>query len=132
MADRFKVGPSGVNKGLSPLPRKCGHFNDFRLMLPGRSKFEHATELYGKASPSKWSKVYVPRDTLVEFVSCGGGGYGRPSQRDPKLVLQDVMAGLVSVKKAREVYGVVLSSKDTSVHLSKTLKKRKLLRLKKN
>ena len=38
----------------------------------------------------------------------GGGGYGDPSERDPELVARDVNEGLVSVERAREVYGVVL------------------------
>jgi N-methylhydantoinase B len=38
----------------------------------------------------------------------GGGGYGDPLGRDPTLVADDVGNGLVSVERAREVYGVVL------------------------
>ncbi len=38
----------------------------------------------------------------------GGGGYGSPLERDPELVARDVDDGLVSVERAREVYGVVL------------------------
>ena len=42
----------------------------------------------------------------------GGGGYGEPSEREPDLVARDVGDGLVSVERAREVYGVVLKSGD--------------------
>jgi N-methylhydantoinase B len=38
----------------------------------------------------------------------GGGGYGDPLERDPDLVARDVEDGLVSVERARDVYGVVL------------------------
>jgi N-methylhydantoinase B len=38
----------------------------------------------------------------------GGGGYGDPLGRDPALVAADAENGLVSVERAREVYGVVL------------------------
>ena len=38
----------------------------------------------------------------------GGGGYGDPLGRDPVLVAADAENGLVSVERAREVYGVVL------------------------
>jgi N-methylhydantoinase B len=37
-----------------------------------------------------------------------GGGYGDPLERDPELVLGDVLDGYVSVSGAQEDYGVVL------------------------
>src|SRR5262249_46062805 len=39
----------------------------------------------------------------------GGGGYGQPWERDPALVLEDVLAGRVSVERARTVYGVAVA-----------------------
>jgi N-methylhydantoinase B len=38
----------------------------------------------------------------------GGGGYGEPLQRDPELVAEDVANSIVSMKAAREIYGVVV------------------------
>jgi N-methylhydantoinase B/oxoprolinase/acetone carboxylase alpha subunit len=40
------------------------------------------------------------------FGSSGGGGYGHPSQRDPELVLKDVIDGYMTLQGAREDYGV--------------------------
>jgi N-methylhydantoinase B len=45
----------------------------------------------------------------VTIASPGGGGFGNPLQRDPQAVLRDVLDGVVSLHKAREVYGVALS-----------------------
>jgi N-methylhydantoinase B len=42
----------------------------------------------------------------------GGGGFGAPAKRDPTQVARDVADGLVSVERAREVYGVVLMDSD--------------------
>ena len=42
----------------------------------------------------------------------GGGGFGAPAERDPTQVARDVADGLVSVERAREVYGVVLREPD--------------------
>jgi N-methylhydantoinase B len=56
-------------------------------------------------------KVTVYRPQLGERVTLrggGGGGYGDPRARDPRAVLADVEAGLVSVERAREVYGVAV------------------------
>jgi N-methylhydantoinase B len=39
---------------------------------------------------------------------CGGGGYGDPLDRDPELVLKDVLQGLVTNGPARDIYGVIL------------------------
>jgi N-methylhydantoinase B len=44
----------------------------------------------------------------------GGGGYGDPLEREPELVARDAENGLVSIERAREVYGVALT--ETSQH----------------
>jgi N-methylhydantoinase B len=46
----------------------------------------------------------------------GGGGYGDPFERDPEAVCDDARNSIISVKVARDVYGVVL---DTNVELYK-------------
>jgi N-methylhydantoinase B len=44
----------------------------------------------------------------ITIASPGGGGFGDPLRRDPEAVLRDVADGVVSVRKARETYGVGL------------------------
>lgn len=39
----------------------------------------------------------------------GGGGFGNPFEREPSLVLKDVLHGLVSVERALADYGVVIA-----------------------
>ena len=41
-------------------------------------------------------------------MTSGGGGYGHPRERDPALVLDDVLEGWVSRERAESEYGVVL------------------------
>lgn len=48
-----------------------------------------------------------PGDVLEIGTPCGGG-FGSPLDRDPRLVLRDVLDGFVSEASAREVYGVAL------------------------
>jgi N-methylhydantoinase B len=58
---------------------------------------------------------YGVKLTPGEFVvshSAGGGGYGPPLQRAADRVLHDVREGWVSSARARDVYGVVLTSED--------------------
>jgi N-methylhydantoinase B len=40
----------------------------------------------------------------------GGGGYGNPAERPVESVLNDVRNGIVSVRGAREDYGVVIDT----------------------
>jgi N-methylhydantoinase B len=42
-------------------------------------------------------------------VSTGGGGYGDPLDRDPKLVRADVRDGFISRECARAIYGAVVA-----------------------
>ena len=90
------------------MPRECGHFSDTRLRVNGRPVFEHATELFQKLSPSKWSNVKIRQGDSVELLLSGGGGWGSPFERDPRAVLDDVLNHFVSIEGARNHYGVVI------------------------
>ena len=48
---------------------------------------------------------------MISVRSCGGGGYGPPEERDPARVLRDVLAGKVSVDRAREHYRVAVADR---------------------
>lgn len=55
-----------------------------------------------------WGDITLkPGETIIS-ISAAGGGYGAPLEREPERVRRDVMDGLVSEKRADEVYGVVL------------------------
>ncbi|MBY3536823.1 hydantoinase B/oxoprolinase family protein [Rhizobium laguerreae] len=41
--------------------------------------------------------------------SASGGGYGLPTERDPSKVIHDLAEGWISLERARDVYGVVIS-----------------------
>ena len=57
----------------------------------------------------------VAGGTMIRVETCGGGGYGPPWERDPELVLRDVIEEKISVERAREAYGVVIDAGDGSV-----------------
>ena len=50
----------------------------------------------------------IPGGGRVVLRLPGGGGHGDPLEREPAQVTRDVEDGLVSVERARDVYGVVL------------------------
>jgi N-methylhydantoinase B len=54
-----------------------------------------------------------------------GGGYGDPLDRDPELVLGDVLDGYVSIDGAREDYGVVVRPEELGIDWEATGKLRK-------
>lgn len=68
-----------------------------------------------------------PGERLVTKCT-GGGGWGNPLDRDPALVQDDVMDGLVSIGRAREAYGVVLDEQTLELQVDATEKVRKELR----
>lgn len=57
----------------------------------------------------------APGDVL-RVVSPGGGGRGDPFTRDPKAVLRDIRAGLVSVAGAQRDYGVAIVDDAVDTH----------------
>ena len=67
--------------------------------------------------PSKLEFTLDPGDAL-EVWTTGGGGYGDPLERDPDLVLADVLDRKVSEAAARAAYGVVLAGR--AVEAAKT------------
>ncbi len=55
------------------------------------------------------SRSFLQEGDVYCSIAMGGGGYGDPLARDPRCVARDVVAGLVSSQRAREIYGVMLS-----------------------
>jgi N-methylhydantoinase B/oxoprolinase/acetone carboxylase alpha subunit len=108
LSERHMISPYGVFGGLPPSQLSCGHYCDTRIIPSGAQTFGHATDLYGKLSPSKWSNITLHSGDGVELVLTGGGGYGDPLQRDPQKVAWDVKNRYVSREAARRLYGVVV------------------------
>jgi N-methylhydantoinase B len=60
--------------------------------------------------------LYHPsRGDVAEFYSAGGGGCGNPYERPVNAVVEDVLAGLVSVENAARQYGVVIDPETITV-----------------
>ena len=92
--------------------------------------------LGGGSPPSNWAwinpdsenskdvcratSVPLRQGDLVRLVTSGGGGYGDPLERDPELVRSDAMKGLITVRHAEEIYGVILEGPSLSVDKKRT------------
>ncbi len=48
---------------------------------------------------------------VVTIDAAGGGGCGNPLERDLEMIERDVLEGYVSLEKAREDYGLVITPK---------------------
>jgi len=55
------------------------------------------------------AEVLVRSGEAMVSISCGGGGYGSPHERNPAAVVRDVREGWVSRERAEATYGVALS-----------------------
>jgi len=60
-----------------------------------------------EAVHGKQSREFAYGD-VISFQQSGAGGYGDPLERDPALVLDDVLDDYVSIDAARDEYGVVI------------------------
>ncbi|MEJ2555616.1 MAG: hypothetical protein P8186_05210 [Anaerolineae bacterium] len=84
------------------------------------------TKVYrNDGSEEAWRKVSnlpLKDGEVVSFQTGGGGGYGSPLERDPEMVLQDVINGYISMESAREDYGVVIQEAEMQVDLEATQK----------
>lgn len=87
--DHHRFPPAGVRGGTA-----AGRADALRLGVDGEST----------PAPLVGSVVLQPGERIVSIHS-GGGGYGDPADRDTERVREDVAEGLVSPRRAREVYG---------------------------
>ncbi|MBV6505028.1 MAG: Acetophenone carboxylase delta subunit [Syntrophorhabdaceae bacterium] len=62
---------------------------------------------------------------VVTIDAPGGGGYGNPSEREPQIVLHDVIEGYVSIEEAKSEYGVVIDPTTFEIDTEKTDRLRK-------
>jgi N-methylhydantoinase B len=113
-----------------------GHHNPPKGVLGGHSgQACYAAKLDREGDEHELPSVSAEQITPGEYivgVDCGGGGYGSPLDRDPEMVRTDVLEGLVSLEKARQIYGVVFKGRpeDESITVDReaTVKWRAALR----
>jgi len=60
------------------------------------------------------------RGDVIRHVMAGAGGYGNPFEREPEMVLQDVLNEKVSLDGAEKDYGVAIDREHMEVNLDRT------------
>lgn len=87
MIDRTLFEAQGLNGG------QAGAMGEFKLD--------------GEKAPPK-TIMWMEPEAVISLNPPGGGGYGSPFERDPDMVLADVVSGYVTVQAAADAYGVVI------------------------
>jgi 5-oxoprolinase (ATP-hydrolysing) len=100
MMDHVREGAWGALGGLP------GGLAGVRIRRKGAKKFIDFCEAFGTVSPSKFADVTVREGDRIMIDSAGGGGYGKPSERDTERILADVEQGFVSREAAQKIYGL--------------------------
>lgn len=99
--DRAEVTPPGVAGGTNGGPN--------RLIQNMGTPDERDLGMFA-------TNVPLPAGSTIDFISNGGGGFGNPLDREPEVILEEVIDGFMSIEKARDVYGVVIEVVDPDVH----------------
>lgn len=84
-------------------------------------------DLGGQARLLPYCDFDFHKNDVLHIIIQNGGGYGDPLDREPQLVLNDVINGLVSKEAAHDIYGVVLDELNCKLDLAATEKLRTLL-----
>ncbi len=97
LSDKCVIPPYGVAEG------KGGSANRFVVVRDGEV-------IQPSPIPGKVGDFPLLRGDIVRIETAGGGGYGKPTQRDPAKVRADVELGYLTADQARRRYGVVLAA----------------------
>lgn len=101
---RTKLAPWGLHGGKDALPMEA------EIVRKG------GTSLAGNILDGMRIE---PGDRMI-VRSAGGGGFGDPLERDPKLVLEDVIEGNVSIDAAQRDYGVIVKADLSGIDVGAT------------
>jgi N-methylhydantoinase B len=70
--------------------------------------------------PHPKTKYMLKPDQKITLELPGGGGFFPPDTREPEMVREDVIDGLVSIEQAKEVYRVAIDPSTLQVDNEKT------------
>ena len=105
--DRMKHTPFGLYGGQASAPTR-------NTIIRGETTEQMHSKFMTQVNAGDHMRIETP----------GAGGWGNPLERDPELVLQDVIQEKVTPERAREVYGVVVDPHRRRVEVDATQKLR--------
>lgn len=119
---RTMVGPPGIFGGKSGRPGRAV------LTYPnGKEEI-----IYGLREDGSWvmqdNVPFPPPNSAILLEPPGGGGYGDPLERDPRMVLEDVLDEYISLESGKKDYGVVIDQNTFQIDHALTEKLRRELK----
>ena len=128
--ERFEIGIDSAGAG--KFRGGCGSIREIRFISPGeflsviKKTKTKPWALSGGIEPDPSQVIIFPGTDREKYVStkrisveindrviiktAGGGGHGKPKERDPERVKIDILEGYISAEKAMEIYGVSLEN----------------------
>jgi N-methylhydantoinase B len=134
------IGGPGIHLEVSPTSggMECNLFGDGQTNPPygaiggtagmGGGSYKEDLATGKRIFYSAKGHLMVGENEMWVCDSTGGGGFGDPLKRDPDMVLESVLNGLVSLKTAKKIYGVEINSRTMTVDCAKTEKLRQNIR----
>ena len=92
---------------------------------PNENNWKLATEKFGSISNGMFSNLKLKPNDEVLVITGNGAGYGNPYEREPKLVLKDVIDELLTIEQALQYFGVVVMEDKLEIDYVKTFQSRK-------
>ena len=92
--------------------------------LFGGKQGARAQFLVNQDAGNSYGLTQLKPGDVVTIDAPGGGGCGKPFERDPEMVAEDVAQGYVSLESARNDYGVAIDSATLTVNVEETRKLR--------
>ena len=108
--DHGRFGPQGAIGGLDGTPNKVTVWQSGKPYTP--------------LHLSKEQDIQLNAGDRVRVQTPGGGGYGSPFSRDPRLVLEDVRLARYTPNDARDLFGVAISGAPPAIDEKETLRLR--------
>ncbi len=118
--DRARAGPPGLFGG-----KRGARFRAVLIREDGREEVVAGMNENGEWYPSFRTLWNLPPNSAIRLEGAGGGGYGNPLERQPELVLKDVIEGYITLDSALKEYSVVIEPEGMSINYEATEAERK-------
>jgi N-methylhydantoinase B len=108
----LRNGGQGIFGGFNGAPSVLVHMTDTAIrQVLGKSRApDDLDALGGGRRMLPYCDLELHQNDVFYMRFAGGGGYGDPVERDPRLVANDVRNGLVSAESAASIYGTVVDA----------------------
>jgi N-methylhydantoinase B len=116
---RTRKGSPGANGGAFSIPQRST-----LIAKDGSTKVIGGIKEDGVWTSPLLAGYRFSYDEQFMFETTGGGGWGRPFDRSPEMVLEDVLDEYVSIDAADQIYGIIINRQTMTVDENATKTRR--------